>query len=91
MEACRFPFSVDEADTSCECCAIGEEGARNSVDGIIGENVGLTACVSNNGLGDSGDSAGEAVVSSGAAEGMMEIIGESAIEGAAATGEAGET
>lgn len=82
---------VDEADTSCECCAIGEEGARNSVDGIIGESVGLSTCASNKGLDASGDSADETVDSAGAAEGMMEIIGESAIEGAATTGEAGET
>jgi len=91
MEACRFPFSLDEADVSCECCARGEAGARNSVEGVTGENVGLSACVSNKGLSASGDSADETVDSAGAAEGMMEIIGESATEGAAATGEAGET
>ncbi|GAU17069.1 hypothetical protein TSUD_105680 [Trifolium subterraneum] len=100
MKACRLPFSVDEAETSCECCARGEDGARNSVEGITGDNIGLSIFGSNNGLFESGDSAGEEIDSSGAAEGMMEMIGESDIEGDGATageegdaaaGEAGET
>jgi hypothetical protein len=92
MKTCRFPFSVDEAETSCECCARGEEGARNSVEGITGESVGLSIFGSNSGVFESGDSAGEGIDSSGAAEGMMEMIGESDIEGdaAAGNGEAGD-
>lgn len=91
MKACKFPFSIDEADASCECWGRGELGARNSVEGITGDDVGVSICVSNNGLGESGDSAGgEVVVSLGAAEGMIEIMGESAIGGDATGGETGE-
>lgn len=73
---------------SAERCGRGELGAKNSVEGITGESVGVSICVSNNGLGDPGDSTGEAVVvASGAAEGMMETIGESAIGGDASAGE----
>lgn len=98
MEACRLPLLVDEADNSCECCARGEAEAGNSVEGMTGENVGLSMFDSNNGLGASGsgiysgDSAGEVVGdSSGAVEGMTEITaGESATEGDAAGDEAEE-
>lgn len=92
MKAYRFSFSNHEADASCECCARKESGGTATLEGNSEENVGVSVCVSKNRFGDSGESAGEPkVVSSGAAEGMIEIVGESAIEGdAAAAGETGE-
>lgn len=49
------------------------------MEGMTGENVGLSRCVWNNGLGDeeimtSGDSAGEVVESSGDAAGVTEFV-----------------
>lgn len=62
----------------------GESTVGNSVEGMTGENVGLSTCVPNKGLGASGDSEGEVIDSSGAEEGMIETNGESSSEGDAA-------
>lgn len=75
MKAWKFPFFADAVDGSSDF----------SVEGMTGENAGLSRCVSNSGLGAartySGDSAAELVKSGDSAEGATGIIGEAAGEG----------
>ncbi|CAK8536543.1 unnamed protein product [Lathyrus sativus] len=78
-------------DASCECCARGEYGGTDALERNSEDNGEICVCVSKNRLGDSGESAGEPkLVSSGAADGMIEILGQSAVKGDAAAGETGE-